>query len=33
LQPAQLDAEQDEHPEDMEWVAPSLPRETPLKLE
>ena len=33
LQPAQLDALQDEHPEDMEWVLPSLDRETPLKQE
>jgi len=33
LQPAQLEALQEEHPEDMEWVVPSLDRETPLKLE
>jgi hypothetical protein len=33
LQPAQLEAEQAEHPEDMERVLPSAPRETPLKLE
>jgi hypothetical protein len=33
LQLAQLEALQEEHPEDIEWVAPSLDRETPLKLE
>ena len=33
LQPAQLDAVQDEQPEDIEWVLPSLERDTPLKLE
>lgn len=33
MQLAQLEELQDEHPEDMEWVLPSLPRETPLKLE
>jgi hypothetical protein len=33
LQLVQLDAEQDEQPEDMGRVVPSLERETPLKLE
>ncbi len=33
LQPAQLEAEQEEHPEDIDRVLPSLERETPLKLE
>jgi hypothetical protein len=33
LQLAQLEELQEEHPDDMEWVLPSLPRETPLKLE
>ena len=33
LQLAQLEELQEEHPEDIEWVAPSLDRETPLKLE
>jgi len=33
LQPAQLEAEQEEQPEDIECVLPSLERETPLKLE
>jgi hypothetical protein len=33
LQLAQLEALQEEHPEDMECVLPSLERETPLKLE
>jgi len=33
LQPAQLEAEQEEQPDDMERVVPSLERETPLKLE
>jgi len=33
LQPAQLLALHEPQPEDMECVVPSLPRETPLKLE
>jgi hypothetical protein len=33
LQLEQLEALQEEHPEDIECVAPSLERETPLKLE
>jgi hypothetical protein len=33
LQPAQLEDEQDEQPEDIDLVVPSLERETPLKLE
>jgi hypothetical protein len=33
LQPAQLEAWQDEHPDDIGRVLPSLDRETPLKLE
>ena len=33
LQPAQLEALQEEHPDDMECVLPSLERETPLKHE
>jgi hypothetical protein len=33
LQLAQLEAAQDEQPEDMVRVVPSLERETPLKLE
>jgi len=33
LQPAQLEAEQEEHPDDIGRVLPSLERETPLKLE
>jgi hypothetical protein len=33
LQPAQLDAAQEEQPDDMDLVDPSLPRETPLKQE
>lgn len=33
MQLAQLEALQEEHPEDMECVEPSLERETPLKLE
>jgi len=33
LQPAQLDALQEEQPEDIEWLVPSLERETPLKQE
>jgi len=33
LQPAQLEAWHDEQPEDIEWVVPSLERDTPLKLE
>jgi hypothetical protein len=33
LQLAQLDDAQDEHPEDIGFVEPSLDRETPLKLE
>jgi len=33
LQPAQLEAEHEEHPEDRDRVLPSLERETPLKLE
>ena len=33
MQPEQLEAEQDEQPLDMEWVVPSLPRDTPLKHE
>jgi len=33
LQPAQLEAAQDEQPLDMEWVLPSLDLETPLKQE
>jgi hypothetical protein len=33
LQPEQLDAEQEEQPEDIDRVVPSLERETPLKLE
>jgi hypothetical protein len=33
LQPAQLEALQEEHPDDMDRVLPSLERDTPLKLE
>jgi hypothetical protein len=33
LQLEQLVAEQEEQPLDMEWVLPSLERDTPLKLE
>jgi hypothetical protein len=33
LQPAQLEALQEEHPEDIDRVLPSLERETPLKHE
>jgi len=33
LQPAQLEAAQEEQPEDIECVVPSLERDTPLKLE
>ena len=33
LQPAQLEEAQEEQPLDMEWVLPSLERDTPLKLE
>jgi len=33
LHPAQLEAAQEEQPEDMEWVVPSLERDTPLKHE
>jgi hypothetical protein len=33
LQPAQLEAVQDEHPEDISFVLPSADRETPLKQE
>jgi hypothetical protein len=33
LQLAQLEAEQEEQPEDIGRVVPSLERETPLKLE
>jgi hypothetical protein len=33
LQLEQLDELQDEHPDDMECVLPSLERDTPLKLE
>ena len=33
LQPAQLEAWQEEHPEDRDRVLPSLERETPLKQE
>jgi hypothetical protein len=33
LQLAQLEEEQEEQPLDIECVVPSLPRETPLKLE
>jgi hypothetical protein len=33
LQPAQLEAEHEEHPLDIEVVLPSLERETPLKQE
>jgi hypothetical protein len=33
LQPAQLEALQEEHPEDIECVLPSLDRDTPLKQE
>jgi hypothetical protein len=33
LQPAQLEAEQEEHPEDKDRVLPSPERKTPLKLE
>jgi hypothetical protein len=33
LHPAQPEELQEEHPEDIVWVLPSLERETPLKLE
>ncbi len=33
MQPAQLEALQEEHPDDIVWVEPSLERETPLKQE
>jgi hypothetical protein len=33
LQLAQLEAEQEEHPLDIEWVLPSPARETPEKQE
>jgi len=33
LQPAQLEALQEEQPDDIECVEPSLERETPLKQE
>ncbi len=33
MQLEQLEELQEEHPEDIECVAPSLERETPLKLE
>ncbi len=33
MHPAQLEAEQDEQPDDIDRVEPSLERETPLKLE
>jgi hypothetical protein len=33
LQPAQLEAAQEEHPLDMDVVLPLLERETPLKQE
>jgi hypothetical protein len=33
LQPAQLEAEQEEQPDDIDRVLPSLDRETPLKQE
>jgi hypothetical protein len=33
LHPAQLEALQEEHPEDIAWLVPSLDRETPLKQE
>jgi hypothetical protein len=33
LQPEQLDAAQEEQPDDMDCVDPSLERETPLKQE
>lgn len=33
MQPEQLEAWQEEHPEDIGCVLPSLDRETPLKLE
>ena len=33
LQPAQLEELQEEQPEDIECVEPSLERDTPLKLE
>jgi hypothetical protein len=33
LQPAQVEAVQEEQPEDMDLVVPSLERETPLKHE
>ena len=33
MQPAQLEELQEEQPEDIEWLVPSLERETPLKQE